>query len=204
MNPRAIRTLRGGIAAAVAIQVALLSHVLGGGSAPDILLVGLTFVIAWIACVALAGRRLSLPRLAVSVGLSQFAFHAIFSVLGSPEAGAAVSGHVHAPSVLSAVATASPSAASAGDPDLMMWLAHALAAAITTAALFRGEQAVRAILAPFVVLVRGVVTAVQSAPAAPRRVVPRILLSASDLLTRVGVSSASRRGPPRPALFPAI
>lgn len=201
MTSRAIRTLRGGIAAAVAIEVALLSHVLAGGAAPDALLVALTFVVSWIVCLALAGRRLSLVRLALAVGLSQFAFHATFSVLGTPQA-AAASGGAHAHHAMTMDAAPHATAMVAADP--LMWAAHALAAVVTIAALYRGERAVRALLEPLVTLVRAVVHVVMVTPARPRRLAAARIENSVLPGRRWVAEPATRRGPPRGILLPAI
>lgn len=201
MTSRAIRTLRGGIAAAVAIEVALLSHVLAGGAAPDALLVALTFVVSWIVCLALAGRRLSLVRLALAVGLSQFAFHAAFSVLGTPQA-AAASGGAHAHHAMTMDAAPHATAMVAADP--LMWAAHALAAVVTIAALYRGERAVRALLEPLVTLVRAVVHVVMVTPARPRRLAAARTENSVLPGRRWVAEPATRRGPPRGILLPAI
>ncbi|MEV8369931.1 hypothetical protein [Microbacterium sp. NPDC064584] len=201
MTSRAIRTLRGGIAAAVAIEVALLSHVLAGGAAPDALLVALTFVVSWIVCLALAGRRLSLVRLALAVGLSQFAFHAAFSVLGTPQA-AAASGGAHAHHAMTMDAAPHATAMVAADP--LMWAAHALAAVVTIAALYRGERAVRALLEPLVTLVRAVVHVVMVTPARPRRLAAARIENSVLPGRRWVAEPATRRGPPRGILLPAI
>lgn len=201
MTSRAIRTLRGGIAAAVAIEVALLSHVLAGGAAPDALLVALTFVVSWIVCLALAGRRLSLVRLALAVGLSQFAFHAAFSVLGTPQA-AAASGGAHAHHAMTMDAAPHATAMVAADP--LMWAAHALAAVVTIAALYRGERAVRALLEPLVTLVRAVVHVVMVTPARPRRLAAARIENSVLPGRRWIAEPATRRGPPRGILLPAI
>lgn len=201
MTSRAIRTLRGGIAAAVAIEVALLSHVLAGGAAPDALLVALTFVVSWIVCLALAGRRLSLVRLALAVGLSQFAFHAAFSLLGTPQA-AAASGGAHAHHAMTMDAAPHATAMVAADP--LMWAAHALAAVVTIAALYRGERAVRALLEPLVTLVRAVVHVVMVTPARPRRLAAARIENSVLPGRRWVAEPATRRGPPRGILLPAI
>lgn len=203
MTSRAIRTLRGGIAAAVAIEVALLSHVLAGGAAPDALLVALTFVVSWVVCLALAGRRPSLGRLALAVSLSQFAFHATFSILGTPQAVAATGG-AHAHHAMTMTMDAAPHATAMVAAGPLMWAAHALAAVVTIAALYRGERAVRALLEPLVTLVRAIVRVVMVTPGRPR------LLAASrvDITVVPGrrwiAEPATRRGPPRGILLPAI
>lgn len=196
MTTRAIRALRAGIAAGVATQVALLSHVLGGGSAPDALLLALVFTVSWIVCLALVGARLSFVRLGAAVALSQFAFHATFAVLGGASGAPEIAGHVHgAASVLPAASASVATPAFAG-ADPLMWVAHALAAAVTTVVLFRGERVVRAAATPLVEFVHLVVRVVLALPVATRIRVPVIRHRAVSFLARVATSPVSRRGPP--------
>lgn len=93
MRVRHRRTLRGTLAAVFATFVALTSHILGGGSFPTAMGVIVPLALSILVCVLLAGRRLSLPRLTVSVGISQTLFHLLFSLFtpvtsGSPTASA--------------------------------------------------------------------------------------------------------------------
>lgn len=82
MNARRTRTLRGVGAAVFASFTALASHIIAGGSAPNVF--GMTVVIALsvFVCVLLARSSLSLWRLSASVIASQAMFHWMFSVLG--------------------------------------------------------------------------------------------------------------------------
>lgn len=80
MRVRHRRTLRGTLAAVFATFVALTSHILGGGSFPTAMGVIVPLALSILVCVLLAGRRLSLPRLTVSVGISQTLFHLLFSL----------------------------------------------------------------------------------------------------------------------------
>ncbi len=199
MNPRAIRALRAAIAAGVATHVALLSHVIGGGSAPDPLLVALVVTVSWIVCLALVGTRLSTARIAAAVTLSQVAFHATFAALGGASSANGVVGHVHGgayalPSADAAL-TSTPALLSA---DPLMWLAHGFAAALTTIALVHGERAVRAIAAPLVEFVRLIAAAFVTVPVAvgPRVRIPLVRHPVAGLLSRLATASLSRRGPP--------
>jgi len=139
MNPRAIRTLRGLAAGGVATIVAAASHGLGGGGLPGVAGLALALAFSVIVSIALAGRRLSLVRLAASVAISQLGFHLVFSTLGG--AGEViVSGGHHG------VVRVSTAAEALGHASPLMWLAHAVAAAVTVAALVRGERAISAII----------------------------------------------------------
>ncbi|MCU4298632.1 hypothetical protein D3I60_16390 [Brevibacterium permense] len=80
MRARHRRALRGTLAAAFATFVALTSHILGGGSFPTAMGIIVPLALSTLVCVLLAGRRLSLPRLTVSVGISQTLFHLLFSI----------------------------------------------------------------------------------------------------------------------------
>jgi len=93
MEVRHRRALRGTLAAAFATFVALTSHILGGGSFPTAMGVIVPLALSILVCVLLSGRRLSLPRLTFSVGISQTLFHLLFSLFtphasGSPAASA--------------------------------------------------------------------------------------------------------------------
>lgn len=116
--PRIAHPVRALSAASAATFTALLSHLAGGGAAPDLLGVILPLLLSLLACSLLAGRRLSLPRLTASVVASQVLFHGAF-VLGAPGAPA----HQH----------------EIGAP---MWIAHLCSAALTVLFLYRGEQAI--------------------------------------------------------------
>lgn len=77
---RSQRALRGAAAAGFATFVALTSHVIGGGALPTVMGIVVPLALSTLICVLLAGRRLSLPRLSLSVLASQSLFHLLFSV----------------------------------------------------------------------------------------------------------------------------
>ena len=147
MDARRMRFHRGWLTAGLSVVVAAFSHVAGGGAEPGLLGVGLALAFALPVCVALAGRRVSTPRLAASVVLSQFAFHVLFSLGSTATTGLGASGGHHSPLILTvraaAGATAAPEAAMSTSA---MWLAHALAAVVTVAAMVRGHRAMRTAL----------------------------------------------------------
>lgn len=136
---RATRVVRASVAATVATFLALVSHVAGGGAMPEWLGIVVPWVLSLAICTILAGRTLSLVRLSVAVLASQALFHTLF-VLGAPAAGGLPTGHVHGVGVLDLGGDVVAS------PDAAMWLSHAIAAALTIAALYRGERAVRRLL----------------------------------------------------------
>lgn len=141
MATRWARFVRGWLTAFVAVLVAALSHVAGGGASPGPISLALAVAFAGMICVVLAGTTLSLPKLTASVVLSQVLFHALFGLDGTSAATLSASGH-HGSGVVVIGATDSASAvAAAGVHDMgWMWIAHVVAALLTIIALRRGEQ----------------------------------------------------------------
>lgn len=134
--------IRGFASSTLAIFVALAGHVSGGGQMPGPLGILVPWILSLAVCVVLAGRRLSLIRLALSVGASQFLFHVLF-VLGTvTPSGMTAPAHVHGgPLVLPAGGGVTDAVVADGS----MWAAHLLAALLTIAALHRGERLVHAL-----------------------------------------------------------
>lgn len=193
MSSRSARVARGSIAAAFATTVALFSHVLAGGAMPGALGLVVPLVLSVMVCVLLAGRRLSLVRLSVAVALSQLLFHTLF-VLGAPHAATTVMpGHHMTDMVLPAVVGGQHPMT---DPALM-WLGHAIAAAITIAALYNAERVVVALasLAERFRVWWGTVSAPAPVRVDRRSIDPGGTIVALPLL-RVDLDSARRRGPP--------
>lgn len=143
MHPtsRVPHVVRGTFAATIATFAALVSHVAGGGTFPGVLGFVAPLLLSLFVCVMLAGRTLSMLRLSVSVAASQMLFHALF-VLGTPP-GAQASGagssqhHDHAAMMLTPV---SPATIELVQGTTTMWIAHAFAAVLTVALLYRGER----------------------------------------------------------------
>ena len=187
--------VRGIAASSVAIFVALAGHMTGGGDMPGPLGVVVPWVLSLMVCVLLAGRRLSLIRLSLSVGLSQLLFHVLF-VLGTITPSGVSAPHVHGgPLVLPRGAGVSEAVAADGG----MWAGHLLAALVTIAALHRGERLVMALCALAAQAVRWVrrrVDAALTRPSVPRirslRVVPTPVLSAASAL----LATLRGRAPP--------
>ncbi|NYE19366.1 hypothetical protein [Microbacterium immunditiarum] len=137
---RASRALRGTVAASVATFVALLSHVASGGGLPGWLGIVVPWVLSVMVCTLLAGRALSLVRLAGAVALSQLLFHALF-VLGTGAPSPAVAGHHHGGTTTPLPALGDEATAMLV-ADSAMWVSHAIAAVVTVVVLYRGEQAI--------------------------------------------------------------
>lgn len=129
--------IRGSLSATLAIFIALAGHVSGGGTMPGPLGLLVPWVLSLMVSVLLAGKKLSVVRLALAVGISQFLFHVLF-VLGTvTPSGAPVSGHVHgAPLVLPAGDGVADVVVTGGS----MWIGHLVAALVTVVALHRGER----------------------------------------------------------------
>jgi hypothetical protein len=77
-SARSIRTLRGVVAAALSTFVAPLAHIAAGGSMSGVLGIVVPLVFSTLVCVLLAGRRLSILRLSLSVAVSQVMFRTLF------------------------------------------------------------------------------------------------------------------------------
>ena len=207
--------------AASSVLIAALSHVAGGGANPGGLGVVLGLVFAFLASTALAGRRLSGPRLSIAVACSQFVFHVLFSLgaaLPGQVVSAAAAGSGEAGSMLGMVMSgghratlptfggASPAAMGVLDAS-SMWAGHAVAAALTIALLLHGDRAFRTLvrlarerLIPLVTASREVVdTAGRMRGAAARVVADRSGVPPLEAL----LVARPHRGPPVAARPPA-
>lgn len=193
MGTRWARFARGLFAALVSTFVAACSHTIAGGSAPSI--VGLTLCLAFSAmvCVLLAGKTLSLARLSLAIGISQFAFHSAFSFLTDARPAPAVPGLVagfarQAHGDMLHFVAASPTAAmlphSVMPPDATMWLGHAVAAVITVAAFRFGENAFWALLRLGTLVIS--------------RLLPALPLVHSSQRPKLSTVAVERRSLPRP------
>jgi len=143
MVTRWARFARGWLAAAFSTFVAAFSHTVAG-SIPSGLAIVLSLAFSGMVCVVLAGKTLSRWRLGAAVVASQFMFHGFFSLIGNPVVSAV--GHVgHHPDPGQLAAQLGGAVAAAGGhahlhDDTGMWVAHALAALVTYAALRHGES----------------------------------------------------------------
>lgn len=200
-STRRARLLRGVIGGSTATFVALLSHLAGGGAVPGLLGIGVPWILSLAVCVALAGRRLSAPRLAVSVALSQFLFHALFTLGAPPASVTTPTGHHAAESGLGILLTGTPLTAA---PDIRMVIGHATALAITTVALHRAERAVQRV-ARFAVAIamrvsHAIATRLGTPLARPRSVPPARQSRGTAPWDAVRRLAPDRRGPPITAL----
>lgn len=200
---RAQRLTRGWIVGLVATTVAAVSHSMAGGYRPGILSFGTALVFAGMVGTAVIGRRPSLPRLTVAVGVSQLAFHLIFSMLGgdhvAPSAPDSSGFGMSGMAGMADSPVAAPIAMSGHDhlADPGMWIAHAVAAALTILFLRRAELAVWTMLTRLgrVFATRLTVVLVPVVPGGVPRIPARPSIARSPV-ERILAASASRRGPP--------
>ena len=201
---RAQRLARGWIVGLVATTAAAVSHSLAGGYRPGALSFGTALIFAGMLGTLVISRRPSLPRLTVAVGVSQFAFHLLFSTLGSGGGSAArITGSGMPGMTMTDAPTIAAPVAMVGHDHLAdpgMWIAHAIAAALTILFLRRAEGAVWTMLTRLGRIVATLLTRVLvpaacgEVPHLPTR--PNLSRRPAE---RVLVASASRRGPPLPA-----
>lgn len=199
---RAPRALRGLVGASVATFVALLSHVAGGGAMPGWIGIAVPWVLSAMVCTLLAGRALSLVRLALAVALSQLLFHTLF-VLGLVAPSAATAGmgtHAGHGSHGAALMLTMPATTIPVVPSsATMWLWHGFAAVITVAALYRGERAILGLREFATALVAWATRTLASFDAPVPLSAGRTRatgLSPRPLSAGPALSSLQRRGPP--------
>lgn len=155
--------VRGFAAASLATFAALAGHLTGGGQMPGALGIVVPWIFSFMVCVLLAGRKLSVIRLSISIAISQLLFHVLF-VLGTIEPSGTAVGHVHG------VPLALPGGAGMTEAvvaDSTMWVGHLLAAIVTVVVAHRGERlllAIRALAIQLVLWVRRRVDAALGTP----------------------------------------
>jgi len=196
VTTRSARLLRGWVVGTFATGLAAASHSIAGGGTPGALALVVGVVFGGMLSTLALTRRPSLPRLTIAVGVTQLAFHAVFSVLGTAALGTATTftaGHDHAP-----VFSAHPHA-HVDTPQ--MWLAHAVAGAATLALLRGAERAVWRLLTEVARLVVAPFRRPSVMPVVPQRRRPLVSSAPAPLVGRSPVSSLSRRGPPVPVAF---
>lgn len=206
LSSRQVRAARGAVAASVATFVALMSHLLGGGEIPGLLGIVVPWLLSLPVCMMLAGRRLSLWRLSISVAVSQVLFHVLF-VLGTPStdgpmvashAGHGARGIETMPMPVTGDASVHTAAIHA---DPIMWVWHGIAAVVTIAALYRGEQTLsrlRDLASQTVAWVRRrlATTVLPPALSSPTERLVSAIWSTASLSDGVELAPLRRRGPP--------
>ncbi len=116
-----------------------MSHVAAGGVPPGWVGIAVPFAISLLICTAVAGRRVSLVRMSLSVAVSQVMFHSLF-VLGSGGE-PVVSGGAHHHGMAQAVLAVGGAEHVHASPA--MWVGHAVAGVVTIAALYSGSRMLR-------------------------------------------------------------
>jgi len=193
---RGARAGRGLLAAAVATFAASVSHSVADGEPAPWLGILLALTLSTPVCVALARRRFSWVRLSLAIGASQFAFHGLLLVgVGMDGAAAALpGGHAHGAAAIAPVLADAAPAVAPSHTDPGMWIAHAIAAAVTILAFGLGERALRALLALSGWSLAARLVTWRPAPVAPRLPAPVGRVFAAH---RFELSSVvRRRGPP--------
>ncbi len=193
MGPRAVRALRGTIAASVSTFVAAASHSVADGQAASLFAVCVALTASVFVCIALVGRDLSRSRLSVAVLLSQLAYHGMFAF--APPGGTVERADGLGPHAAHVAATVEVHAQTAvHHHGAGMWSAHVIAALVTIAALVKGETVVRSLFETLRVAV--VALLLRPVPV----VIGRIARVAADggvaRLVSVDLSSRPDRGPP--------
>ena len=219
MSTRAARMVRGWAAALSATAVAAASHVLAGGAIPHPSIVLFCLALSAAVSCSLAGKSLSVPRIAGAVLASQGIFHLLFTAGGAGTvsgtagtsaglAGAAHAGHAgHAdPAALAAQfadtgAGTALTMGTAGHASAAMWLGHLLAAAVTVVLLRNGEAALLRILAAMRLTITAILPLILPLPLGPR--IPKLsTLIPAEPLPNLGVPLLvmRHRGPPAAAV----
>lgn len=186
MHTRAMRVLRGSIAAFFATFTAAFSHQFAGGISPSLFGMGVSLVISIAICTLLAGRTISLARLSIAIVASQAMYHALFSSMLAP-AGIAEHNMAAMTFDFSSVAQSADSA---------MSLSHVVAAVVTIVAFRYAEVAFWGLFDTARMFVSRLFATLTlgSTPVLEFRVVPRSA-PAVDLVPRF-LSSTRYRGPP--------
>jgi hypothetical protein len=189
VNDRQLRLVRAAAVSSVATLLAALSHTLGGGAAPHVLLILAVATLLTPLSALLVGIRESRTRVAVAVFLGQAAFHLLFQALGSPTGTTPTAGGGHSHHLdLALLGSASPTAA----PGTLMLFAHVVAAVLTTLLVWHGEALVQVVARWVDALFRRASTVAPTAHRRPPRL-RSITIATFDAAVSVAVP---RRGPP--------
>ncbi|GAA1497209.1 hypothetical protein GCM10009628_22120 [Paeniglutamicibacter kerguelensis] len=174
MTSRGSRVARGWIGALFATGTAAVSHVLGGGAAPHPLLVILSLAVSGSICCTLAGRLLSLTRMALGVLASQAFFHMVFGIGNAPARTSASPlitdmHHAHAGMAATPPITFTIPVAELSGHGVQMWFGHAVAAILTVLFLRYGEVSAVRLVEAFRLKITLVLRLVHVWAPAPRR-----------------------------------
>jgi hypothetical protein len=198
MSTRFARVMRGLVIACISLLVTATAHITGGGQIGDVgFVLALTF--SALVSIALTGRSVSRLRTAVSVVLSQGAFHLLFGIGAGyqPEIatrpGMQMSGMGEVPSSMLTPTSMAPVVAM---PDSgWMWAAHGLAGVPTIVALAWGEKTFWRLTDHVTIAL----TRVFSSPepiSLPRRQLPSVMTERYHPGARFLLAGLRHRGPP--------
>lgn len=150
MAARVLRLVRPLLVTGTVWLLAAGAHVLGGGVLPAAETSTALIALVLVAVMVVLGRRLSMGRIAATVGIGQVLLHQALSLL-SHEAPCVTSQHgsLHQAAPAGACLTGATEPLMNADPGLAMPVAHILATAITAALLHRAEAALWQLFAWF-------------------------------------------------------
>jgi hypothetical protein len=200
MSTKFARVMRGLVIACISLLVTATAHITGGGQIGEVgFVLALTFSV--LVSIALTGRSVSRLRTAVSVVLSQGAFHLLFGIGAGYQAeiatrpGMQMSGMGDlSGSMLTPSATSTAPIATMPDSG-WMWAAHGTAAVLTIVALAWGEKTFWRLTDRLAIAL----TRVFSSPepiAIPRRQLPSVVTETDHPGARFLLAGLRHRGPP--------
>lgn len=197
------RFLRSSVLATLILSFSIGSHVLGGGTLPHPAVLLLLGVLVLAPVTAASGRTFSFPVLAGVLLGGELGLHAALTALtGAASCGTAAPAPHHGPAIVACPPIAGTGIESAEPNAALMFLAHAVAAAVLALLMTKGETAL-ALLAAWL---RPLVGGLETVAVVPRR-------RSGTIVRTVGVQRRRRysdvpplRGPPSGAalhLLPA-
>ena len=214
MTRASFRLFRTGLIGSVIVALAAGGHLAGGGRLPEPAILAALCAVALVPVAVLTRFRLTFPVLAGLLGAGQLWLHWSFNALsaaapaGLPArmAGTSHPGHANRaaagvpPEVLDASLAGPAALVDAAGMDAAMVAAHAAATLVTALLLARGERTLAALATWF----RPLLQLPEPRAVAPVRApgpVPAGTVLPAD---RAGRRLPARRGPPAPALAPAL
>ena len=193
--------MRGLVVACTSLLVAAAAHVTGGGQIGE---VGFVLALAFsvLVSIGLAGRSVSRLRIAVSVVLSQGAFHLLFGIGAGyrPSAIAATPG-MQMPGMSDVpISVLTPAATTAAPTESMsdsgwMWIAHGVAALITIVALVWGEKTFWQVTDRVALVLVRLISPLEPI-LVPRRQLPGVIFEINEPSARFLLAGLRHRGPP--------
>jgi hypothetical protein len=192
--------MRGLVIACISLLVTATAHIAGGGQIGEVgFVLALTFSV--LVSIGLTGRSVSRLRTAVSVVLSQGAFHLLFGIGAGYQPGIATRPGMQMPgmgevpgSMLTPAATSMTPVAAMPDSG-WMWAAHGLAGVLTIVALAWGEKTFWRLTDPITIALSRVFSSPEPI-SIPRRQLPSVMTEADHPGARFLLAGLRHRGPP--------